>query len=366
MSILFSLVVLVLVSSAIAEKISVDAHSPPQYHPEQLAVLDAIYKQTGGSYWVQDDNWENIIYCLRFGIVCDAARNVIQINLSSNNLTGVLPNFKDLSFLQSIDVSNNFITGDVVGLERITSLTSVNLQNNVLQGPIPLLPSSLTVLNLQQNFLAGDINNFLPKITNIAQLYLQGTMVFGNLSTITFPKSLSTCSLQSLPFSCPVPSQYSSTCGATCSNCATTWNSCDYCLDTTCGWCQLDSTKIGSGICMEISKVTSGQYVCGISGLLETTCSPTCTGSSCSAGGASCIPNVGVMVKEPLPNCVSGECVYESQIFCKGSSCSSYCPQFNGYCCPSSNPVCTDGGQCCCSSGHAGGCANHDGDCLYN
>ena len=63
--------------------------------PEQRDSLAALYGSTNGNFWFTKwnissdpctDGW--------FGVLCDASKNVTDISLSGNNLTGILPDLR--------------------------------------------------------------------------------------------------------------------------------------------------------------------------------------------------------------------------------------------------------------------------------
>lgn len=57
----------------------VAARTEAGYHPEQLAALNMLYKSTNGPAWVNQTQWNNDLFCLRFGVTCDNGRNLIAL-----------------------------------------------------------------------------------------------------------------------------------------------------------------------------------------------------------------------------------------------------------------------------------------------
>ena len=60
----------------------------------QTAALVDLYTATSTTSWFVETNWNILDPCTNnwFGITCNGAQNsVIEINLPSNNLSGVLP-----------------------------------------------------------------------------------------------------------------------------------------------------------------------------------------------------------------------------------------------------------------------------------
>jgi len=68
-----------------------------------------FYRKTGGeTSWNQKDGWlKNNKLCNWYGIDCDTNGHIIEIDLSRNNLYGMIPHFNDLSHLKYLDISNN-------------------------------------------------------------------------------------------------------------------------------------------------------------------------------------------------------------------------------------------------------------------
>ncbi|BFG22001.1 hypothetical protein CerSpe_082750 [Prunus speciosa] len=92
-----------------------------------------------------------------------------SLDLSSNDLTGSLPDLTNLS-LQSLDLSSNDLTGSLPDLTNLSSLEVLRLNNNKFSGAISGTHfsklSKLQVLDLSWNDLAGS----LPDLTNLSSL----------------------------------------------------------------------------------------------------------------------------------------------------------------------------------------------------
>ncbi|MED6120970.1 hypothetical protein PIB30_025747 [Stylosanthes scabra] len=99
------------------------------------------------------------------------------LNVSGNNLTGLLPNsVVRLLKLQRLDLSNQAhrdggFSGTIEFLSLMTRLNYVNLERNSFQGPIPDLSNctNLTKLILQDNKLTGEVP---PSLMNLSKLKL--------------------------------------------------------------------------------------------------------------------------------------------------------------------------------------------------
>ena len=61
--------------------------------PSQTQALIDLYHATNGQNWKGNGNWlKNDQPCSNwFGVTCDAAHNIVRLELSYNNLVGSLP-----------------------------------------------------------------------------------------------------------------------------------------------------------------------------------------------------------------------------------------------------------------------------------
>ncbi len=75
--------------------------APP---PEQSAALTALYTATSGAQWRIRTNWLTGDPCGWYGVSCDAANDVVALNLQLNRLRGSLPPaVSDLTALTYVD-----------------------------------------------------------------------------------------------------------------------------------------------------------------------------------------------------------------------------------------------------------------------
>ncbi|RVW24356.1 Leucine-rich repeat receptor-like protein FASCIATED EAR2 [Vitis vinifera] len=85
---------------------------------------------------------------------------VNSIDLSDNNLSGKLPEIRNLSRLGTLNLSINHFTGNIPeDIGGLSQLETLDLSRNQLSGPIPPSMISLTFLNhlnLSYNSLSGD------------------------------------------------------------------------------------------------------------------------------------------------------------------------------------------------------------------
>ncbi|GLU13225.1 hypothetical protein SLE2022_298700 [Rubroshorea leprosula] len=127
----------------------------------------------------------------------DFCSSLVELDLSSNNLTGTIPNgFGSCSFLESIDVSSNNLTGELPleTIHQMGNLKHLFLGFNHFYGTLPESLSNLTTLetlDLSSNNLIGSIPVSLCQnpINNLKELYLQNNQLTGSI-----PASLSNCS----------------------------------------------------------------------------------------------------------------------------------------------------------------------------
>ncbi|MXY93788.1 MAG: hypothetical protein F4Y42_10105, partial [Caldilineaceae bacterium SB0664_bin_27] len=99
----------------------------------------------------------------------NALSNLESLDLSSNQLTGEIPDLSALSNLRSLELSHNQLTGPIPNLSAPTSLTWLNLSHNQLNGTIfgINLLISLRTLYLSHNQLSGP----LPDLGSLVSLW---------------------------------------------------------------------------------------------------------------------------------------------------------------------------------------------------
>ncbi len=175
---------------------------------DSLALV-ALYNATGGLNWTNNTNWLSAPLTTWFGITMENDR-VKTIDLSSNNLTGTLP--QELGYLTELkeltldynQISGNIPpeTGSLSNLERLYlksnqlsgsipstlgqlgNLILLNLSVNELSGALPPELGSLQNLIemvLFENQLTGAIPPHLGNLQNLEILYLSGNSISGNI-----------------------------------------------------------------------------------------------------------------------------------------------------------------------------------------
>ena len=100
--------------------------------------LEALYDDTAGDSWTTKTNWKTTDGDWH-GVTTDTDGNVLELRLSSNNLTGTIPDaLGNLSHLTRLNLDNNEMTGTIPpALGNLSSLKNLILYNNELTGAIP-------------------------------------------------------------------------------------------------------------------------------------------------------------------------------------------------------------------------------------
>ncbi|EMS60283.1 LRR receptor-like serine/threonine-protein kinase GSO1 [Triticum urartu] len=121
-----------------------------------------------------------------------------ELDLSSNNITGTLPNFiSDFMRLSILSLSINNLVGPIPPqIGNLTCLTSLDLSNNHLNGNIPPelgALTTLTYLDISINDLTGCIPPELGNLRFLTTLYLRANKIagpvpphLGNLTYLTY------------------------------------------------------------------------------------------------------------------------------------------------------------------------------------
>lgn len=180
--------------------------------------LIKFYNSTGGSSWSNNTGWEagDLLPVKQwFGVVLSQDEcEIAEINLISNNLSGIFPTDLQLASLEKLSIQQNAVWGalpDMIGLPNLTlleiydnqftenfpnlqlpKLREVDASFNNFFGPIPDFDNlaSLQRLYLRLNQLGGPIPDFnLPKLQYLVidhnDIY-DGIPDFSNISNLEF------------------------------------------------------------------------------------------------------------------------------------------------------------------------------------
>jgi hypothetical protein len=127
--------------------------------------------------------------CSWFGVTCDAAGHVTELDLSIAGITGRLHAFYSTAYqnLTVLDLNYNNLTGTIpTNISLLVTLTSLDLGTNNLTGAIPyqlsMLPR-LAVLNLRSNHLTNPESGKFSPMPSLEVLYLGYNDLHG-----TFPQ----------------------------------------------------------------------------------------------------------------------------------------------------------------------------------
>ncbi|WP_324024184.1 T9SS type B sorting domain-containing protein [Maribacter sp. BPC-D8] len=171
-----------------------------QVTPAERVALQAFYNATDGPNWISEndadltndwnfagpvtDDWYGLTVV--GGNVVGIDMNPTNTNISSNNLTGELPNeIGDLAFLQVLDVGIQNLSGQIPDrLTELTELRYLRLKANQFTGPIPDTIDNLTelvFLDFENNEFNGEIPVTISQLTNLQTLRLRGNLLTGEI-----------------------------------------------------------------------------------------------------------------------------------------------------------------------------------------
>jgi len=131
---------LVCISFAAALVCATAAPVIAQVFPEERTALVALYNNTNGANWTNKTKWLGVVgtECTWFGVTCGSNDSVIELSLPSNNLVGTLPQeLASLNALTILDLSSNQLSGVIPPRLVKFALLTLNLSNNQLSGSIP-------------------------------------------------------------------------------------------------------------------------------------------------------------------------------------------------------------------------------------
>jgi len=160
--------------------------------------LISIYQATNGNQWADNTNWcdgrcpvtgaarfnKRGTECAWFGVSCDPSeRNVIEIAMDANQLSGTLPSLQGITQLRLLYIVHNLVTGSIPDFSGMTVLDTINLSFNQLTGPVPDFSGlpNLADVDLSNNQLSSSI----APLTNLP--LLQSFRVSNNRLTGPIP-----------------------------------------------------------------------------------------------------------------------------------------------------------------------------------
>ena len=153
----------------------------------QRNALIALYNATDGDNWINNTNWlsEEPLGDW-YGVTTDVDGNVIRLQLTTNNLVGMIPpEIEDLSELEVLQLGQNTIIGSIpVELCSLLQLYDLRINNNQLNGNIPNEIGNLTSLKtlyLEFNNLTGAIPSSIGSLVVLESLMINSNQLTGAL-----------------------------------------------------------------------------------------------------------------------------------------------------------------------------------------
>jgi len=202
----------VTVSNSIATQLTLNSIDSSAIR-DSLALVD-LYNSTNGPSWTINTNWLtkaplNSWYGVN--ILNQDSTRVIDLNLSSNNLSGKIPySLGRLRRLKSFDLSGNKLSDTIpASLGNFTNVWYFSLLNNQLSGKIPASFgnfSKVAFLMLFGNHLTGELPAELGNLSSANYLALNDNNLTGSIPT-SFGKlsSLNSLSLNNNKLSGNIP-----------------------------------------------------------------------------------------------------------------------------------------------------------------
>jgi Leucine rich repeat N-terminal domain len=162
----------------------------------ERAVLLAIYSSTNGTGWTGNTNWNGPVgtECTWYGVTCSTGNaNVIQLNLTGNNLVGTLPStLNQLTQLNYLGLSVNRLSGIIPSLAGMNALQTTFLHQNQFDGSLPSLAglTALRTFRAQYNQLTGSIPA-LAGSTLLTTFTVDNNQLTGNIPPLAGLSALS-------------------------------------------------------------------------------------------------------------------------------------------------------------------------------
>lgn len=132
--------------------------------------------------------------------------SLVHIRVSTNNLTGEIPDLSGLVNLKYLEINgNNFNDSTGIDLSANIALEWLYASNNQLKGTLPVLPPSIQILDLQNNKYTGNLPTAYSSLSNLQQLNLSYNQLSGNIPDFTGATSLQSLYLSDNSFTGSIP-----------------------------------------------------------------------------------------------------------------------------------------------------------------
>ena len=167
----------------------------PDAESNDKDALIALFHASGGESWTRNDGWLSDSPIGEWYGVSATLDRVRALDLSSNNLSGHLPEeLSELTRLRSLDLRWNKLSGPLPELSELWRLKRLLLTDNQITGTIPNWIGTirhLVRLDLSHNQLTGSIPSALASLQNLRSLALHHNdlkgpipVEFGNLENL--------------------------------------------------------------------------------------------------------------------------------------------------------------------------------------
>jgi len=155
--------------------------------------LKILFENTNGENWNNSTNWHQVNTTTKprncnlstlFGVKLNNAGRVVFLELSENNLRGIIPSqLTYLTELKELWLWGNQLTGNIpYNLNQLTKLTHLDIGINQLTGFIPANLgdlSNLEELYFDSNQLTGKLSAQIGNLNNLNFLYLSNNQLNG-------------------------------------------------------------------------------------------------------------------------------------------------------------------------------------------
>ncbi|KAG7362767.1 RHS repeat-associated core domain containing protein [Nitzschia inconspicua] len=157
---------------------------------DDRSILFELYDATDGSSWINSNGWKSDSpYCDWYGVTCgmggNGERQVVELNLSENNLNGIVPSIVyHLDGLNKLDLRKNPVSISFIGIEAASNLKELYLDETLINSLNGIGRSTaLEILHLHKNaFRWQPINEELFDVSSLTELNLSDSMFSGTLS----------------------------------------------------------------------------------------------------------------------------------------------------------------------------------------